>query len=118
MTRVIVVKRYSIAFKQQIVKEYENGMSIARLKQKYGITGNTTIQKWIKKHGREGLRHQVMIIQSPDDQNEQKKMEAKMKLLEEVIINLTVENTILKSALAVEESSELKESSKKKGPQS
>lgn len=43
------IKRYSEAFKRQVVSEYEAGQSIAGLQQKYGINGNTTIQGWVKK---------------------------------------------------------------------
>lgn len=33
------VKRYSEAFRQQVVKEYEAGESVYKLKKKYGIGG-------------------------------------------------------------------------------
>lgn len=42
---------YTESFKIQVVKEYENGgVSREFLKQKYGITGNSTISKWVKKY--------------------------------------------------------------------
>jgi len=42
---------YTDAFKIQVVKEYEKGgVSKEFLKQKYGISGNSTISKWIKKY--------------------------------------------------------------------
>jgi transposase-like protein len=43
------IKRYSDAFRRQVVAEYEAGSSIAQLQKKYGITGGQTIQAWIKK---------------------------------------------------------------------
>ena len=33
------IKRYSEAFRQEVVREYEAGSSIAELRQKYGIGG-------------------------------------------------------------------------------
>ena len=36
------LKRYSQAFKQQIVREYEAGATASQLSQKYGIMGGST----------------------------------------------------------------------------
>ena len=64
-----VIKLYSMAFKQQVVREYETGKTVYELKKKYGITGNGTIQKWVERYGWKGLRHKVMRIQHIDEQN-------------------------------------------------
>ena len=65
-----VVRRYSQAFKQQVVREYEAGTSVNSLMQKYGIGGHRTVPRWIKKYSLEGIRSEVMIIQSAEDQLE------------------------------------------------
>ena len=36
------IKRYSEAFKRQVVAEYESGISLLTLQKKYGITGKMT----------------------------------------------------------------------------
>jgi transposase-like protein len=42
---------YSESFKIQVVKEYEKGgVSREFLKKKYGISGNSTVSKWVKKY--------------------------------------------------------------------
>jgi transposase-like protein len=42
---------YTESFKIQVVKEYEKGgVSREFLKKKYGISGNSTIAKWVKKY--------------------------------------------------------------------
>lgn len=47
---------YTETFKLQVVKEYEEGgISILALQRKYHIGGNTTVQKWVKKYGKQGL---------------------------------------------------------------
>ncbi len=47
---------YSESFKLQVVAEYEKGsLSIFKLKEKYKIPGNSTITKWVKKYGSNGL---------------------------------------------------------------
>ena len=47
--------RYSISFKQMIVKEVESGENISKVARKYSITGGATIQNWIKKFGKSHL---------------------------------------------------------------
>ena len=48
MDRRIIV-RYSMSFKQQVVRELESGRfsSISEVKEHYGITGASTIQNWL-----------------------------------------------------------------------
>ena len=65
----VIVKRYSLAFKQAVVREYEAGESLTSLSHKYGITGATTLKKWVEQFGRYGTRHKLMVIQKPEEQN-------------------------------------------------
>lgn len=99
----IVYKRYSEAFKKQVVSEYENGESTYQLNRKYGITGTTTVTRWVKQYGRKGLRHQLMTIQTVDEQNQMKQLEEENKQLKEIVHHLTVKNIILESALELAE---------------
>ena len=47
------IKRYSQAFKQQVVREYEGGgTSIYHLLQKYGIGARDTVKRWVERYGR------------------------------------------------------------------
>jgi transposase-like protein len=47
---------YSDKFKFALVAEYEaGGVSMEALKRKYGIRGNMTVAKWIKRYGKDGL---------------------------------------------------------------
>jgi transposase-like protein len=56
---------YSESFKLQVVAEYEKGgISITKLQQKYNISGNSTISKWVKKHGASGLSS-ITLIKDP-----------------------------------------------------
>lgn len=50
------VYQNSESFKLQVVAEYKKGsLSIFKLKEKYKIPGNSTITKWVKKYGSNGL---------------------------------------------------------------
>ena len=99
----VVIKRYSTAFKQQIVAAYENGASIAALQRKYGIGGYSTVANWIKKYGRKGLRHQLMVIQNPEEQNEVKALKEKIAQLEKVVAQLALDKFMLETKLEVVE---------------
>ena len=57
-----VIKRYSEAFKRQVVSEYEAGQSATWLRRKYGITGRDTIERWVKKYAHAGLRQGVLVL--------------------------------------------------------
>jgi transposase len=53
---------YSEAFKLQVVSEYEQGsVSFGKLQTKYRIPGNSTIQKWVKRYGKNGLRAMMEV---------------------------------------------------------
>lgn len=110
-----IIKRYSIAFKKQVVAEYEAGRTIYDLRQRYGITGATTIKKWIEQYGRAGLRHKVIMIQQPAEQERVKKLAAKVKQLEAVVAQLTIDKFVLEKTLEVAEA-ELGYEVKKKSP--
>lgn len=95
----ITVKRYSEAFKRQVVSEYEAGQSVSALRRKYG-TGNGTIERWVKKYGRSGFRHEVVVIQRPDEREREKMLEKQVKELESAVAQLTLENIVLEASLS------------------
>jgi transposase-like protein len=99
----VTIKRYSLAFKQAVVREYENGESLTSLQKKYGITGNTTVKKWVEKYGRYGTRHKLMIIQKPEEQNRIRELEQRINQLEKALAQVTLDKLILTATLEVTE---------------
>lgn len=95
------LKRYSLAFKQQVVREYETGTSVNKLRQKYGIGSPTTIERWIKKYAKEGYRSEVVIIQSVEDQQEYRAMKQRIADLETALADATLDNRMLEATLEV-----------------
>ena len=95
------VRRYSQAFKQQAVGEYESGASIYSLMQKYGIGGHKTVQNWIKKYGSAGIRNELVVIQTVDDQLEVKAMKKRMAKLESALAETVLENRMLGTTIDV-----------------
>ncbi len=99
MTRKI--KRYSEAFKRQVVAEYETGAAIGELAKKYGITGGMTIKGWIKKYARDGFRHELVRIQTVEEANRVRELEQQVKDLEQALGKVTLEKLKLESILEV-----------------
>ena len=106
------IKRYSQAFKQQVVREYEAGASATRLAQQYGIGSHTTIKKWVQKYGCSGFRTEKVVIQTVEDQHEVQEMKARIAALESALAESVLENRMLETTLAVA-SAELKVDLKK-----
>jgi transposase-like protein len=98
-----IYKRYSMAFKKHIVASYEAGTSINALTQRYGITGATTIKRWVAQYGREGIRHKMVIIQHPEEQNQLRELQAELKQMKELVAKLSLEKFVLECTLAVAE---------------
>ena len=56
-------------------------MSIEQLRKRYGIKGAGTIQKWIRKFGREHLLNKVIRIESMEEKDRLKQLEQENKKL-------------------------------------
>ena len=95
------IKRYSEAFRQAVVREYEAGSSIAELRKKYGIGGERTIQRWIERYAHSGLRHQVIHIQRADEAHRVRQLETRVRELEGALGKVTLEKLLLESTLEV-----------------
>jgi len=96
-----IVRRYSQALKQEVVREYEAGTSIYRLQQKYGIKGSLTIKKWIEKYSPLGIRTEIVHIQTAADQIEFKAMQKRIQELESALAESVLESRMLKATLEV-----------------
>ncbi len=105
MTRKI--KRYSEAFKRQVVEEYEAGNNISVLAKKYGITGGVTIKHWIKKYAKDGFRHELVRIQTAEEANRVRELERQVKDLEQALGKVMLEKLKLESILEVLQENEV-----------
>ena len=95
------IKRYSEAFKRHVVQEYEDGASIEALRRKYGIGGHCTIQQWIETYGREGLRHQVMRIQTVEEADQVRNLQQEIRRLQEALAQTMLEKIAAEKTLAL-----------------
>jgi len=93
------IRRYSEAFKREVVAEYEAGVSVSSLQKKYGINGMQTIQGWVKKYGLQGLRTEVVRIQRAEEADRVRELEKRVKELEQALGKVTLEKLKLESLL-------------------
>ena len=94
-----IQKRYSEAFKRQVVLEYESGISVNALKKKYNIGGNETVRGWIKKYAKDGFRHELIRIQTSEEINRIKTLEGKVEELEQALGKVMLEKLKLECVL-------------------
>lgn len=74
--------RYSISFKQMVVKEIEEeGSSFEFVRKKYGIKGGSTLQGWVKKFGKYHLLSKVVKIETMEERDRLKQLEDENKKL-------------------------------------
>ena len=79
--RVGVTLRYSIGFKRQVVNEVEAGESMSLLQKRYGIKGGATIQRWLRKFGKDHLLNKVVRIETMEEKDRLKQLEEEVKKL-------------------------------------
>ncbi|MBF7093641.1 transposase [Flavobacterium sp. ALJ2] len=76
-------KDYSLSFKLQLVEEIEHGfITKAQAKLKYGIQGDSTVTKWLRKYGNFDWENQLPTIMSKTPEQRILELEAQVILLE------------------------------------
>jgi transposase-like protein len=73
--------RYSISFKQMVVKEVEEGASFGFVRKKYDIGGGATISNWIKSFGKHHLLNKVIKVETMNERDKLKQLEQDNKKL-------------------------------------
>lgn len=96
--------RYSEAFKRQVVDELERGKfsSIFEISKVYGIRGNTTVSKWVRKYGSDELLPKKVRIETLKERDELKEARKRIRQLEAALadahIDCNLENSYLRIA--------------------
>jgi transposase-like protein len=91
--------RYSLSFKQEIVRLYEKeGITINELMKRYGISGGETISKWIRKFGSpDQLR--IIRVETPKDKSLLNELKKQNQELKNALSHQTVKNIVYESLL-------------------
>ncbi len=104
MVRKGTILRYSSAFKQKVVREIERGeKSIYQAQKIYDINGSITIQRWIKKFGKNYLLSKVVRIEMKDEKDKIKQLEKKVRELETALSNEHLKSISLEALVTVAE---------------
>jgi transposase-like protein len=93
-------KDYSMSFKLQVVQEIEQGeISVSGSKSKYGIQGDSTILKWLRKYGNFDWENQTPSNMPKSQELKILELEQKVRLLEKqkALLERRVENADKKS---------------------
>jgi transposase-like protein len=97
----ITVIRYSEAFKLAMVRELEReGQTFESVRRKYGIRGSATVQLWVRKYGN-GSRGKVIRVEKPDEIDQKKQMQERVRVLERTIGTLHVELALERAYLEI-----------------
>jgi len=76
-------KDYSLSFKLHVVQEIERGeISTTGSKRKYGIQGDSTVLKWLRKYGNFDWENQTPSNMPKSPEQKILELEQKVKLLE------------------------------------
>ena len=88
--------RYSEAFKRQVVDEIDRGkfLSPCKAQEAYGIRGNGTIERWIRKYGREDLLPKRIRIETMQEVDRLKEARKRIKELEAALADAHIDNCL------------------------
>jgi transposase-like protein len=68
--------RYSISFKQKVVKEIEEeGLGLMEAKRRYGVGGAATINTWLKEFGKSHLLNKIIRVEMKDEKDRLRELE-------------------------------------------
>ena len=94
--------RYSISFKQKVVKEIEEeGLNLSAAARRYGIKGGQTIHNWIKKFGKNHLLNKIVRVEMKGEKDLLKEQDAEIKKLKIALADATLEKHALETLIEI-----------------
>ena len=94
--------RYSISFKQKVVKEIEeDGLTFSEAMRRYGIKGGQTIQKWAISFGKNDLLNKVVRVEMKGEKDRVKELEAEVKKLKIALADATLAKGALETLIEI-----------------
>ena len=113
-----VIIRYSISFKQKVVKEIEQeGLSHQEANRRYGIKGGETIKKWLIKFGKNHLLNKVVRVEMKGEKDRVKELEAEIKRLKIALADATLAKGALETLIEIVDEHYKTDVKKNLGPQ-
>jgi transposase-like protein len=94
--------RYSISFKQKVVKEIEaEGLNISEVARRYDIKGGQTIQNWIRKFGQNHLLSKIVRVEMKGEKDRVKELEGELKRVKLALADATLKNYVLETIITM-----------------
>ncbi len=89
--------RYSEAFKMEVVRRIEReGLNCNQIREKYGIRGGGTVERWVRKYGN-GILGKVIRVEKPDEINELQRLKDRVRRLEAALADANLELALEKA---------------------
>jgi len=95
--------QYSVAFKQQVVADLENGRfrSILAASEHYGIGGAKTIRHWLKRFGKNHLIPKVVRVEKPEEADQIRQLKKQIRQLQEALGKTQMKSVLNESFLEI-----------------
>lgn len=94
--------RYSISFKQKVIKEIEQeGLTFAEARRRYGIKGGQTLHKWAHLFGKNHLVNKIVRVEMKGEKDRLKELEAEVKKLKVALADATLAKDALETLIDV-----------------
>ena len=94
--------RYSISFKQKVVREIEEeGLTFSKARRRYSISGGATIQKWVRNFGKNHLLNKIVRVEMKGEKDRVKELEAQIKKLKIALADATMEKHVFETLIEV-----------------
>ena len=80
------VIRYSVAFQRKVVREIESGQrTIESCRRLYDIGGKSTIQRWLRRHGKAETQRAIVRVRMRDEADERQQDKERIAQLERAL---------------------------------
>lgn len=91
-----LVNRYSECFKRQVIEELERGRfdSILAAQRHYGIGGDATLRRWLKRYGKNALMAKVVRVESVDEVDRLSSLREELARLQRALGQTQAENVL------------------------
>jgi len=91
---------YSEVFKRKVVRDIEEGKyGVRQAMSIYSIGGKMTVYKWLSRYGTKNQAGGNMV--SPDESRKTEELKSRVRYLEKIVSDLTIEKKILETTIKI-----------------
>jgi transposase-like protein len=87
--------------KKQTVQEVATGASISEVRRRYGLPGTATVQRWIRRFGREELLNKVIRIEMKGEHDRLQALEKELKATKIALAEKTMALDAMETAVSL-----------------